>query len=167
MKDEGSRVKNADGSDGLDHCVGGYASKCACSRTRVVSLRKRADDGREARISTAEIDMDRRNAVVVQHRGRKNGPPPADAETALSKYLAAISDGTLAVDLASIEPTREHAGETIADAAGYEWHVPGNVEKAWSAWSAFLPRAARTWNATDVAEYVKQASAEAVEGSIA
>jgi hypothetical protein len=155
LHDEGRRGKNTDGSEGLWHCVAGYASKCTGSRTRIVSLRKCVADGTEVRLSTAEINLDSEDykAVVVQHRGLKNAAPPESTVAALAKYMAAISAGRLQVDRVAIEPPRKDSAldGTITEAAGYEWDILGNVEKAISVWSGFLPRGMRAMTAEDLA----------------
>jgi hypothetical protein len=154
LEDEGRHGKNADGSDGLAHCVGGYAWQCKMSRTRIISFRKRTDDGGESRLSTAQIKFEglAYKAVVVQHYGPYNTTPPKSSGAALDKYMAAISDGRLQVDMAAIEPPEMDITGTITEAAGYEWDIPGNVEKAMSVWSRFMPRGMRMMTAADLAK---------------
>jgi hypothetical protein len=143
LKDEGRRGLNADGTMGLDHCVGSYAGACAEGRSRILSLRKSRGDDVE-RVSTAEIETrDAGNLKVLQHRGWKNLPPCEEAAKALHAYMKELDEGRLLVDARDLNP---RIGEgSLGIQAGYEFWQPGAFRKAVEAWGACLPRRMRGW----------------------
>lgn len=76
--------------EAMDHCVGGpaFSRDSLQDRTRIVSLRRGGE-----RLSTAEIDLTVAtpqdwNGGVLQHQGRENTEPSADAIAALREYMA-------------------------------------------------------------------------------
>ena len=102
---EGMSGPDADGVDGLEHCVASYAPRCVRGDSLIVSLR-RADDGARARASTAELVSDRTGAWtfagfpgvsmrLAQHRGLRNAPPPREAAAALDRLRSGLADGTV------------------------------------------------------------------------
>ena len=99
---EGTRGPDADGMDGLAHCVATYAEACHAGRSLVVSLRL-SRDGITRRVSTLELAplgpdaigedafaIGKRCFRLVQHRAFGNGEPPAGALSAAERLRQAL-----------------------------------------------------------------------------
>ncbi len=141
LADEGRSGTNADGTDGLWHCVGNYASACVRGDSRILSLRLAGSDGASARLSTAEVSMAPGDGLrVVQHRGLRNGPPSARCEAALAGYLDAVRDGTL-------PSTPVPKCSDTGFAGGYDWSAQGAFESVRDAWAPHLPHRCHAWSA--------------------
>ncbi|AOG02889.1 hypothetical protein [Bosea sp. RAC05] len=155
LKDEGRRGADADGLDGLSHCVGGYSQHCKANHSRIISLRRLGSSGLIERVSTVEIAVEHAASgsaprfTIKQHRGYRNADPPACALTVINAYLSAIDRGMIAIDHSQLLPTKNVG--TIAQTAGYEFWRPGAFAAAVAAWSPFLPKSMRTWSAADFA----------------
>ena len=147
---EGGHGADADGIDGLHHCVGGYAPACRDGTSRIVSLR-RATGARE-RLSTAEFNITNRltnpNAVLVQHAGLRNQQPPPEAVAAIEDYARRLVSGRLAIDSAGFHHVEAPNEATIR--TGYDPREPGAWERAYAIWRPFLPRPARAWTRDDL-----------------
>ncbi len=141
---EGSFGADADGRLGLSHCVGGYGGRCRTGRVRIVSLRARSPDGGWERLSTASLDVDGDTVRTLEHRGARNGEPPALAKRALHRYVSAFASGGLRVDRAALRPVPDPT-----DGSGYDWNVPGAWEAVLAAWAPVLPRRLRTLSQAD------------------
>jgi hypothetical protein len=89
--DEGGTGPDADGFDGLAHCVGGYAANCLRGETHVASVR--AVNG--ARLSTVSFVIEDGGPFVEQHYGRRNGKPPKDADLAVGELVSLFASGRL------------------------------------------------------------------------
>jgi hypothetical protein len=135
---EGAPGPDANGALGLCHCVGGYGREVASARTAIVSLRRRVPGGYE-RISTAEVAFQTGPgaASVLQHRGRRNARPAANAASLMAFAIAAVTDEARA-NLAAFVPGPEGWGRTDALVAGAD---------AWTRmrdlWAFALPRPLR------------------------
>ncbi len=141
LADEGRKGANADGSVGLSHCVGGYASECRKGECRILSIRAVDADGTRTRLSTVELVAGPRGAKARQHLGRGNGAPPAEAVAFLGRYLSAIEAGVLDVAKGDLAP-RPEVDDPLLE-AGYDYTVPGSWEQVRDAWAPLLPRPAR------------------------
>ncbi len=137
LRAEGRHGPDADGSEGLAHCVGGYAPSCSSNRARIVSLRRPCGEGSWSRSSTAELRPDDPVPFVAQHRGRSNVRPPEGDARALATYLSTLP-GTYDPS-AGFGPVREVSD----DAAAYDWTIPGSWERVAAWWAPFLPRPLR------------------------
>ncbi len=153
LADEGRKGRNPDGTTGLSHCVGGYASSCRRGECRILSIRAVDDDGTTTRLSTAELVMGRSGVVTaLQHLGAGNRPPPAKAVAFLARYLKLVGAGTLDVATAELAPRAEASDPHLE--AGYDLDAPGNWEQVRDAWAPLLPRAARGMAPGDLAAAV-------------
>ncbi len=142
LTEEGLRGPDARGVMGLHHCVGGYAHPCVAGQVRILSLRGRDRDGREVRLSTAEVAWDEGpGPYALQHRGARNEDPPPQAGRALSEYLRKVGTGELPVDRAGLAPL-EVADDMVAR-AGYDWRRPGHWERVRDLWDPVVPRSLR------------------------
>ncbi len=151
LEDEGRHGTNADGTEGLRHCVAGYGPECRSGRHRIVSLRRREGDG-FVRVSTAEILVDGQGEgfTVRQHRAIDNKAPPRRATALLDRYMAGLADGTLPVSRASfawLAGGREHRDQV--EDAGYDWGVEGAWEEVSRLWRPYLPRTLRDLSPAD------------------
>ncbi len=141
---EGARGKDADGLQGLSHCVGGYAGSCLTGESRILALR-RVGTGSLVRLSTAEVRV--RHAShglaidVVQHRGHSNSTPPPEARSALERLVHEVSTGRMPLDLVAMGPVPGAYGPT--GGAGYDHTAPGAWESVRAAWDPFVPRRLR------------------------
>jgi hypothetical protein len=146
LEDEGRNGVNDDGSRGLNHCVGDYWTRCAEGRSRIVSVRRRNQDGTEERLSTAEIEVygaGNEKYALEQHRGIGNSAPEAACERAVAEYLEALRKNPSQVDVEALEPL------VIGPRCGYDPKEPGTWERARDAWKDFLPRPMRGWSPED------------------
>lgn len=118
---EGGRL--VDG--GLQHCVAGYAGRCAAGTSAILSIRHPVT-GR--RLSTVEVAFEADGSpAMVQHRGARNLSPPDDAARAAAWLEGALPGAARTPGTASIPRASDDAvGESV------------------SAWSSYLPRPART-----------------------
>ena len=78
LKDEGSA---------LNHCVGGYASKCISGGSNIFSLRKNGKP-----LSTIEIVTNRGKASIKQHYGYGNSRPEKSQSEIASWFVESIND---------------------------------------------------------------------------
>jgi hypothetical protein len=94
-----------EGVPGLSHCVGNYAGRCVRAESLIVSIR-RSEDGAVRRVSTVELEPDRRGDVaigdlrftVVQHRAHRNHAPPEAALDALDRLRDLLASGNVPVE---------------------------------------------------------------------
>ena len=151
LADEGRRGTCADGSDGLDRCVGEYGAACRAGAVRIVFLR---DAVSGERLSTVELALADGGVAVAQRRGCGNADPSARAMHALDRYLTWFGGDTGRVNRAAFRAspcTSGTPGPLDPARAGYAAAVPGNWETARDAWSWHLPRAVMCLGTTDFA----------------
>ncbi len=142
LGDEGAHGLDADGRQGLAHCVGAYAEDCLAVQTRILSLRR---DG--VRSSTVELTWLGTCFHLWQHRAHGNRDPESVDRHAMDQYLCG--------PVHRIPPAEEiNALRRGRDATGYRWRDPGNWEVARGLWSAFLPRSLRLASPADWAALV-------------
>ena len=139
LRAEGGHGADPDGVGGLEHCVGGYASRCYAGESHIVSIRRRTETGWE-RLSTAEITVQARDSgagdVIVgvrQHRGLRNAEPPPEAEAAFGHLLDGIGRRRVPVNPAA-RVRRDPAGFR----SGIDWGRPEAQAAAFAAWQPFL-----------------------------
>ena len=132
---EGAPGVDATGMAGLHHCVSTYAPTCRRGKARILGLRTKAPGGTR-RLSTAEVSTGP-GWTLVQHRGRRNDPPPAEAVVAVETYLAMCRDGTLPVDVDGFRAVQGSGG--AAEDAGYDIGIPGATRAVFDAWAPLLP----------------------------
>ncbi len=148
LVDEGRDGACADGSLGLSHCVGGYASHCLSGRLRVLSLR--TPGPHPERTSTAAVSFDGGAPRLWEHRGPRNAPPSPADEAAVRGYLHMLCDGLLTWDPTGLVPIPDPRGGTP-----YDWRKAGAVDAVLDLWRPHLPKAhrhltpARTWDLYD------------------
>ena len=160
LRDEGRHGANADGSQGLGHCVGTFAPRCIDGRSRILSLRV-PGDGPPVRLATAEVSMPceeeaatRWAARILQVRGHGNGDAPPAAAAALDAYLQMLDDGTL---VASPVPRAPRDGlEAAVRRAGYDFRHPGAFEAVWAVWKPYVRRRVRNRGAVDILAEVRR-----------
>jgi len=151
LADEGADAPDASGVPGLAHCVAGYAKSCLRGSVDILSVRR---IGRGTlpyeRLSTVEIGWDEfgpeAEPRVVQHRGRRNGPPAAEAERALAAFL---ERGGLVRRAPS--PAAEPS-DAVAEACGYDWTDDVLMEAAIAAYAPAMPASLRGLDARALSE---------------
>jgi hypothetical protein len=140
LRHEGRHDADADGVQGLAHCVGGYGRRCFEGHGHVASVRRDGPDG-AVRVSTVEFTPIRGaegvgSLALAQHRGPGNASPDPEARAAVHELLAAVSAGRHALDE---EALRTRDGAAYRD--GYDWSDPTRLAAAFDAWRPFLPKA--------------------------
>ncbi len=114
LRAEGGAGPDADGVEGLDHCVGSYAGRCIVEGVRVASVRRTLPGGGFERLATLELRMMGSHPHEVQLRGRGNAEPPPPAARAAREYVMAMRTGALAID-SSFRLNPGKARPTVAD----------------------------------------------------
>ncbi len=145
LVDEGRRGMDADGLEGLGHCVAGYARDCVDGASRVASLRGALPDGGWRRLSTVEFGFERGHVVLRQHAGQGNTEPGQRERDFVLAYLASVNLRGNFATRRNPAPVHDAHGA----AAGYDPTIPGNVEAAIALWAAFLPRPLRGMSTED------------------
>ncbi len=149
LSSEGATGMSIDGMAGLAHCVGGYASWCRRGGSRILGILRRGPDGTSERLSTVEATFDGDGTwAVAQHRGARNGEPPADAVDFLGRYVEFVARNPGLVRREDLEPVPEPDD----DACGYDHRHPGNWEAVRDAWAPIVPRAIRRMEPPDFVE---------------
>lgn len=100
LRSEGAHGPDADGIDGLSHCVANYAYGCARYASVILSMRLE-EDGLVRRVSTVEIVPHGSGTLrlgderfrLAQHRAMRNEPPPDEAVRRLNRLFAMMADG--------------------------------------------------------------------------
>lgn len=136
LTDEGFRGENQDGTEGLHHCVGGYAGTCRERGHHIISMRELTQTGFK-RLSTAEIlpiqqgDM---TLQIRQHRGKHNGTPPENAQQAFDWYLNEIAAGRILINHDRMMKFRGVNAvvqkNDIEKTCSYDWTDKDNITKA-------------------------------------
>lgn len=147
--------RNADGTDGLSHCVGGYSSSCRDNGHHILSFRH-IEDGVIKRLSTIELDAvieGDRKFNVCQHRGRRNGKPPDVAAQAWEWFQDAVWHNGVAINYEGIRSYQvtqmKRRDDEIEMACGYKWKDEGAFENALRAFDEWLGKGLRQISASD------------------
>ena len=145
-------------SDRLNHCVGRlYLQSARQGRTHLFSVQS-AD--RLQSLSTIEIAAISNDAPVeevaqglsqVQHRGLRNGTPPAEANAACEEWLAEMRAGRIPLAIDEIRAWRQHIatlsrGEqghrqlvlSWQGALGTEWQSEDKASQHWEEWTGIV-----------------------------
>lgn len=131
---EGAAGPDADGVDGLDHCVASYAADVLASRCVVLSIRRRTERGHE-RVSTAELRPFGPGLAVAQHRGPGNAEP----DPVLDEALRDTVEGGIPGFDPSVLAAPGDPGPDLAASLS----LPGSWERVRDAWAFALPRPLR------------------------
>ncbi len=152
LVDEGREGRDADGMEGLAHCVGGYSRRCATGASRIVSIRRIHPDGSRVRLSTAEFTHDPACGFTLhQHLGHANASPGPEAGRLVEGYVRLLGTGRLQADasvMRAVDP--ETFEEQEFGAFGYDHRAPGAWEDVRDAWAPFMPRTARGMSPQDL-----------------
>jgi hypothetical protein len=126
---EGMEGPDADGVEGLAHCVGGYGTQCAAGHTHIASVHRMGPGGRRTRLSTLQIDLAYGCAVIRQHSARSNGRPPRASREAADALMTALNDGSVAMSPEAMAERRidRRSGVPLPEAS-------------FEAWRPYLPR---------------------------
>lgn len=155
----GTSTLNADGSHGLAHCVGGYSESCRKRGHHILSFRMVNPDGTFKRLSTIEILPVSQGDVALkvnQHRGRRNGEPPADAKDAWTWFHQGVLEGKVALNYEGVRQYLQGIvarwNDDVERMCGYEWREEGAVERALRAFDPYLGKGLRNLPAERFAE---------------
>lgn len=160
---EGGSHLDPDGVPGLDHCVGGffYVERSLKGISRILSIREIDVDGKERRLSTAEINIDHDKSPhfsIRQHYGTQNSTPPDTASHALATYLAELEASAANTDWSTAFPSIQVPTVTLSDRANYDVTKAANVEACLRLWEPLLPK---TLRGLPLASFVEIAAAAA------
>ncbi|MGY3581840.1 hypothetical protein ACVIGB_000089 [Bradyrhizobium sp. USDA 4341] len=146
----GTSTLNEDGSHGLAHCVGGYSESCRKQGHHIMSFRLINQDGSFKRLSTIEllpISEGDREMKVKQHRGRRNGEPPADARDAWDWFRQAVRDTRVPLNFEGIRQYLiglvSNWNDDVERMCGYKWREEGAIERALRAFDPYLGKGLR------------------------
>lgn len=156
LADEGRHGINEDGTSGLHHCVGSYASSCREHGHHILSFRRYHENGTFERLSTIEIGPAREGQTGFserQHRGMLNRDVPGDAKQAWSWFQDAVAAGEVPLNyegirsymLASVRNRRDD----VERVCGFEWKEEGALDRAIGAWREYVGKGIRGLGATD------------------
>ena len=152
LVDEAGAGSDADGVAGLNNLMAAkrHVESCLGGHRCVVSLRTHDAAGARVRLSTAAIRFDFEREpdpgaplIVVLHRGRDAGAPPAEAAQALETYCARFRapDPALHVDRAVLAARRSRGN--LDASCGYDAANDANIAVALRLWQALLPERLR------------------------
>lgn len=161
---EGGAGVDPQGVLGLRHCVAGRWRRCIEGKSRIVSVRREAGDGRFERISTLEVRLDGGSVrVMSEHRGSGNRQPPVEAVEAVGRYMAEMEAGRIAIDRKSLQAAWYRRDPvTVADICGYDWRDDSQMQKAIDAWAPYLQRRLRGLGPDDLVRALGYEVPEAV-----
>jgi len=151
LQDEGACGLHTPGPDrngigGLGHCVGGYSTNCRNGTSHIVSFRMPTGDGSFERLSTAEFkgfSPDSTNLECAQHRGKRNGAPPKEAEEAYDWFLASVRDWQIPLNYEGVMTYlsgRRRLAEEVEAYSEYDWREDQAVADALEPWRPYLPK---------------------------
>ena len=150
LQDEGRHGKNADGSHGLHHCVGGYSEACKTRGHHILSFRYIDEEGRISRQSTIEIDAiaeGDRKFKVCQHQGKGNGKIPDASREAWEWFQEAVWTEQVRLNYEGIRTymvtQRTRRDDDVERVCGYKWREEGAFETALGAFSEWMPKGLR------------------------
>jgi hypothetical protein len=160
LADEGrgfsaTSTRNDDGTDGLAHCVGGYASSCRDSGHHILSFRL-IEEGTTKRLSTIELDAiveGDRKFKVCQHRGLRNGKAPDPAVQAWEWFQDAAWNDQITINYEGIRSymvtQMKRRDDDVERACGYKWKEEGAFENALRAFDEWLGKGLRQISPSD------------------
>ncbi len=139
LGDEGQSGLNQDGTTGLSHCVGGYASSCKNGGHHILSFR--IYDGESfQRLSTAEFGKlkdDSNRLQLCQNKAKGNGRPSAVAQAAYDWFVKEVETGCIPINrdgIMTVMSQWRRPDDEIEALAGYDRKDPKLVAMALEAW---------------------------------
>ncbi len=139
---------NKDGSHGLNHCVATKESYCRQGTMHVLSIRRVNADGTFERLSTPSILGVPQGSTEIrhnEHRAFGNTNPSAEAAAAWKWYKDGLSSGAIPINHDMIREVtvreRKRWADDVARGALYDWRKDELLERAFSAWRPYLPKA--------------------------
>jgi hypothetical protein len=147
---------NADGSRGLNHCVATKESYCRQGTMHVLSIRRVNADGTFERLSTPSILGVPQGSTEIrpnEHRAFGNTNPSAEAAAAWKWYKDGLSSGAIPINHDMIREVtvreRKRWSDDVARGALYDWRKDELLERAFSAWRPYLPKAMQSMPLAD------------------
>ncbi|MDE4914922.1 hypothetical protein [Methylobacterium sp. 092160098-2] len=147
---------NKDGSHGLNHCVATKESYCRQGTMHVLSIRRVNADGTFERLSTPSILGVPQGSTEIrhnEHRSFGNTNPSAEATAAWKWYKDGLSSGAIPINHDMIREVtvreRKRWSDDVARGALYDWRKDELLERAFSAWRPYLPKAMQSMPLAD------------------
>jgi hypothetical protein len=152
LRDEGGHGPDADGLDGLAHCVGGYARACWEGRSLILSVRRDKGDG-PRRVTTAELrpkadgffKLGESRYELTQHSGLRNEHAPKGAIEAMGRLMDMLLRDRVAIDAGALVQ-RSHEPPTVP--------VRERALALTRAWRRVLPRSLAAMEPDDMVALV-------------
>lgn len=147
LQDEGSAGRDADGNEGLSHCVGGYHGTAMKADCHIYSIRRYNEDGSFERLSTAEfrrLNPDNNKLSCVQNQGWGNQSPGNLASDALKWFMNSVEVGQIPIQRERIDAFQEvrMSGDRHIDGlerlCGYDWKQRDLLNVAAVAWGPYV-----------------------------
>ena len=141
---EGRRGINADGTEGLHHCVGGYDEACRRGH-HILSLREVVGNTYR-RLSTCEIHpivYGDPHINVKQHRGMNNQAIPERAARAFEWFRASLANGAITLNYDGIRRHLASIGiraDDLDGICGYDWHDASRIDRAMAPWAKLVSK---------------------------
>jgi hypothetical protein len=157
LQAEGAGGVDADGLEGLSHCIATRLPRISEGMSHVLSVRARGTDGTWVRHSTLQVRVGPIAAgshwmAVEEHRGFDNADPGPEAIAATSRLAGMFLRGEVAPVPESLVIRQPSGDGRIEVACGYDWTDEASVLAAVRAWSDFLPRWTRGLDAAGLVE---------------
>ncbi|EPX84037.1 hypothetical protein [Salipiger mucosus] len=155
---EGNNGRNADGTEGLRHCVGGYTHQCQSGFQHIVSLRRaceiedpRTGQRRQSfqRLATVQFDKIENFSRPLKRRqfyAVRDTRPTDDMRAALEWFEQSVRAEDLALNQDQIQEYMAANGEIVMldeveGICGYKWKEPENINNAMMAVGRLVHRA--------------------------
>jgi hypothetical protein len=140
LEAEGADGPDADGVEGLSHCVATYAEDVREGRCWILSVRRLRGSVVE-RIATAEVRPGRGSRVeMVQLQGRGNSRPCGEARSVMEYWIRMKGFRPSAKTKPSVQG---RAGAGHARDCGFDWSDDAAFARAVSAYAWMFPRGLR------------------------
>jgi len=168
LADEGRSGKDANGVEGLHHCVGTYDGKARSCDCHIVSVRRIEGEGSYVRLSTVEFGPVRDGSdrlTVRQNMGRGNTTPPPEASDAVNWYVAAVAAGVIEINREQIRAFLDKEllpDDGVERLCGYDWRDRDLLNAAVGPWGPFVVPAFRGMGLDAVMESPSVASVTAL-----
>lgn len=137
------------GMAGLNHCVGGYASRAKTGEISIISFRVNDPVGRMHRLSTMEIsriDPGTLSFTTLQHRGEENAKAPEPALEAEKWFRKSVESGDIPINFKGVMDYQSYRRTLLDDISFYcmyDWRKDDECAAATNAFEPWMPKRLR------------------------
>jgi len=149
LEAEGHEGNDADGVQGLRHCVGSYSSKAKKCDCHIVSVRRIDGEGRHTRITTVEFDALKPESNLLnvrQNMARGNGKAPPESVDAVKWYVSSAASGAIGLNrelIAAFLNKEIIPDDGVERICGYDWKDRDVLNASVGPWGPFVAQAFR------------------------